>query len=700
MFGFNLTCWPFQFKRRKSYTPTISNLVQQVTQPDTPTLGVEDVFPTKRALLIGISNYPNLLPHQQLPGSTNDVTLLYDLLAKRFGFAKHNISCLRNEQATRDGILKAFQDLIGAVKKDDVVVIHYSGHGSYIRDTAKGAGWTETIVPYDSGRKPSNRPSTDIKDIEISERLLEPLVRKTPFVTLLFDSCHSGSILRDEFGMAVRGIEPDDELRKNRDIESALTSGWLPQISAVRDLTHERYTLLAACRANEKAAETSINGAPYGAFTYHLCKLIKESHSEEIRALFQLASTNVTACYPNQHPILEGTQNALIFGVTCLETPRYLGIRSTYDAGGRRMVEMDGGLASGVIRDSIWAVRPVGSLPGDSDALIKVEETLPFTSRAKVTRAGDIKAEFGCFEISHAYGEAALNVLLDDQDPRFEELLSQLREPNVSVTLNIVRDVASWDVRLVFVEQRSIIAEGDTVPQLGPLGEKTCVALSPDGRLLFPPTTKLSDVCENLRKVARYRFGLGLCNLEENNMLRGKLDLELKWRQSGSTRSDPWKPARMGEDGFPFFQINDQVACVISNNSDVKVWPYILEFAEDGSVTQRYPGRGGEEGLAAGRSTREVAKMKLGVSTENAFQLAEYGAMKEKQGNRRQRVTEVLKLFASTEPIDLSLLLQTPFVHRDDSRGLSSLLRKGDVLEEEDEAIAWETMNAPFVLEF
>ncbi len=224
--------------------------MQQVTQPDTPTLGVEDVFPTKRALLIGISNYPNLLPHQQLPGSTNDVTLLYDLLAKRFGFAKHNISCLRNEQATRDGILKAFQDLIGAVKKDDVVVIHYSGHGSYIRDTAKGAGWTETIVPYDSGRKPSNRPSTDIKDIEISERLLEPLVRKTPFVTLLFDSCHSGSILRDEFGMAVRGIEPDDELRKNRDIESALTSGWLPQISAVRDLTHERYTLLAACRAN------------------------------------------------------------------------------------------------------------------------------------------------------------------------------------------------------------------------------------------------------------------------------------------------------------------------------------------------------------------------------------------------------------------------------------------------------------------
>ena len=157
----------------------------------------------------------------------------------------------------------------------------------------------------------------------------------------------------------------------------------------------------------------------------------------------------------------------------------------------------------------------------------------------------------------------------------------------------------------------------------------------------------------------------------------------------------------MGEDGFPFFQTSDQIACVIRNKSNVKVWPYVLEFAEDGSVTQRYPGTGGEEGLAPGCSTREVAKMKLGVSTENAFQLAEYGALnlKAKEGNCRGRVTEVLKLFASTERIDLSLLLQTSFVLREDSCGLSSLLRKGDMLDEDD-VLAWETVNAPFVLEF
>ena len=694
--------WPFRFQHqhRKSYTPPVPK-VPLVSKPETPSLSTQDVLPTKRALLIGISDYPHLPPHQQLPGCSNDVTLLNDLLSKRFGFAKRNISCLRDKQATRDGIFKAFQNLIASVKKDDVVVIHYSGHGSYIRDKTKGAGWTETIVPYDSGRKPSNRPSTDIKDIEISERLLEPLVRKTPFVTLLFDSCHSGSILRDGFGMAVRGIDPDGEVRINRDIESAMISGWVPQIPAFRDLTPERYTLLAACRANEKAAEISINGTPYGAFTYHLCNIINESHSEEMRALFQSASTKVTAHYPNQHPILEGSQNALIFGATRLDSPRYLGIRSIDHAGETKVVEMDGGLVSGVTQGSIWAIRPVGAPPRDSDALITVKEVLPFVSRAEVTRPGDIKAEFGCFEISHVYGEAALNIFLDDKDPRFEGFLSHVRDPNASGALNIVREISTSDVRLVFLEKRNTVAEGDMVPQLGPLEDEACVALSPDGRLLLPPTTDLTDLCENLRKLARYRFGLGLRNLDEDNELREKVTLELKWRQGGSTRNDPWRPARMGEDGFPFFQTSDQIACVIRNKSNVKVWPYVLEFAEDGSVTQRYPGTGGEEGLAAGSSTREVAKMKLGVSTENAFQLAEYGALnlKAKEGNCRGRVTEVLKLFASTERIDLSLLLQTSFVLREDSCGLSSLLRKGDMLDEDD-VLAWETVNAPFVLEF
>ena len=53
-----------------------------------------------------------------------------------------------------------------------------------------------------------------------------------------------------------------------------------------------------------------------------------------ICALFQVASAHVTARYPNQHPILEGARDALIFGTDHLETPRYLGIRRIYKESG------------------------------------------------------------------------------------------------------------------------------------------------------------------------------------------------------------------------------------------------------------------------------------------------------------------------------------------------------------------------------
>jgi len=80
-------------------------------------------------------------------------------------------------------------------------------------------------------------------------------------------------------------------------------------------------------------------------------------------------------------------------------------------------------------------------------------------------------------------------------------------------------------------------------------------------------------------------------------------------------RNHPWNSVRMGEDGFPHFQTDDQIACVIRNKSNVKVWPYATEFAEDGSVTQRV--QEGRKDLLPG--TREVAKMKLGVSSGNAL---------------------------------------------------------------------------------
>ncbi len=85
--------------------------------------------PRKLALLVGINNYVK----QPLEGCLNDLDLQRHLLIHRFGFNPKDIYVLSNEKATRVGILTAFEEhLIKQAKPGDVVVYHYSGHGSQI----------------------------------------------------------------------------------------------------------------------------------------------------------------------------------------------------------------------------------------------------------------------------------------------------------------------------------------------------------------------------------------------------------------------------------------------------------------------------------------------------------------------------------------------------------------------------------------
>ncbi|MGB7441027.1 MAG: caspase family protein, partial [Coleofasciculaceae cyanobacterium] len=77
--------------------------------------------PRKLALLVGINNYSS----QPLLGCFNDVELQRHLLIHRFGFNPKDIYTLTDEQATRQGILEAFEEhLIKQAKPEDVVVYH------------------------------------------------------------------------------------------------------------------------------------------------------------------------------------------------------------------------------------------------------------------------------------------------------------------------------------------------------------------------------------------------------------------------------------------------------------------------------------------------------------------------------------------------------------------------------------------------
>src|SRR5271166_2046381 len=228
------------------------------------------------ALLIGINAYLHV---RSLSGCVNDVEAMGTALVERFGFEPGNVEVLTGAQATRDGILAAFNRLVDRPATGDVVFFQYSGHGSQMTDREgdEPDGMDETIVPYDSGRDPY--PNRDITDDEIFA-WLRKLTARTDNVTLVFDCCHSGTINRDPFGEADRGIEPDTRpphllppspldpetlaLLTEFHHRSATRSASGRATRSVVPLT-DSYVLIAGCRDTETAKElrvTQTTGQP------------------------------------------------------------------------------------------------------------------------------------------------------------------------------------------------------------------------------------------------------------------------------------------------------------------------------------------------------------------------------------------------------------------------------------------------------
>ena len=317
----------------------------------------------KRALLVGINRYPNFPPERQLRGCENDVALLHATLRDRFGFPEALITVLTNEQATRDGILGAMNQLADATEVDDAVVLYYSGHGSQMSDREGDEPdfFDETIIPFDSGRMPHK--NRDISDDEIY-LWLRKVGQKTGNITLWFDCCNSGSLTRAAFGGASRSVPRDDrpitELpespipRSEWDALKETTrdvgpSGWVPVGS--------RYVMIAACRDEQTANEYPPQGTSadtfHGCLTYYLHQeLMAAGPGATYRDVFELARRNVQAAYPDQTPQLEGKRDRILFGLTNLTPERFLAVKGRKDS----VATLDGGTAHAVRVGSRWEI--------------------------------------------------------------------------------------------------------------------------------------------------------------------------------------------------------------------------------------------------------------------------------------------------------------------------------------------------------
>lgn len=240
---------------------------------------------TLHALLIGINDYPEPVP--VLRGCLNDVQRLNAYLesyCRTFGVAYRPL-ILCDQQATRQGVIDAFERHFRVAEKDDCCLFQYSGHGA--RWPAPEAFWhlepdrmMESLVCYDS-RQPGG---FDLMDKELSYLIWQASQNtERPFVSIL-DSCHSGDMRsvedkKHDLQLEVVGV---------RGLKGALAGG-LP-LERFVGMMHYRQSAdgqlappygrrvhFGAARNDEYAKEVVAGGRPFGIFTWCLVEALSHT---------------------------------------------------------------------------------------------------------------------------------------------------------------------------------------------------------------------------------------------------------------------------------------------------------------------------------------------------------------------------------------------------------------------------------------
>ena len=270
----------------------------------------------KKALLVGINRYR--IPGADLRGCVNDVRNVEALLRETYGFAKKDITTLTDFSATKQAIQAGVRSLVRGGRAGDVLLFHFSGHGSNVPDDDgdEADGRDEILCPTDLDWK---RPLRD-DWLRTTFDTLKPGVS----LTVIMDCCHSGTI--------TRAVQPPDAPMMERYLPSpwdlvAVESGRKlrgrlgPGVHrASRANRAKRDTVVAdipevlftGCRDTQTSADATLGGAFNGALTYCLVAALRKNDGVlSHRTLRDRAAAQLATRGFSQVPQLEGRKEAL-----------------------------------------------------------------------------------------------------------------------------------------------------------------------------------------------------------------------------------------------------------------------------------------------------------------------------------------------------------------------------------------------------
>jgi hypothetical protein len=296
------------------------------------------VLPKRFALLVGIDLYlsDGSRKHQNgnplylcdLQGCVNDVQEIKKFLRDEFHLEEPRIltSSVPSSIAshpeeppdrwpTFDNIKREFDTIFEQAGAGDLFFFHFSGHGARLQPTSKsppGRLNDPSLLTMDFC---CGKPA--VRGWQLNE-WLKRLNEKKIHTIVILDSCHSGGAWRvggrfrtPEGWDSIPNLPADEEAITEMAIESGSRDGAL---EASWSINPDGFTLMAACEPHEKAAEKTVNGKSYGAFTHGLLACLRQTRPSEAILTYRNLRDQVAERLRQQTPRVYGRDRLVFFG--------------------------------------------------------------------------------------------------------------------------------------------------------------------------------------------------------------------------------------------------------------------------------------------------------------------------------------------------------------------------------------------------
>lgn len=240
---------------------------------------MNELFSQGHACIVGVGG--------DLPNTVDDAIGLANILkdSERCAYQPEQVHLLTKEQANREGVIAALDQLAQSTTPDSTVIIYFSGHGYQV---ASPMGEAYYLMPF--GYDQTKLHKTAISGTEFITKLQAISAKK---LLVLLDCCHAGGL--------------GDTSKLGYEAEK---SPLPPEAQALFNEGKGRVAI-----ASSQADEKSLAGRPYSAFTLALIEALAGKGASKKDGYVRVADLAMYArevvprrTRERQHPILNFEQ--------------------------------------------------------------------------------------------------------------------------------------------------------------------------------------------------------------------------------------------------------------------------------------------------------------------------------------------------------------------------------------------------------